>query len=87
MVQLYSTFFVLASLIVAGISAPNAKRTVEKIKGDLLDISAQITDLNGAIGGFSASGTVAQALVCIIFAAALLASFPDLILTDPVVLL
>jgi hypothetical protein len=76
MVQLYSTFFVLASLVVAGISAPNAKRSVGKIEGDLVVISSQIDALNAAIGELSASGTLAQALVCIIFAAALLASFP-----------
>jgi hypothetical protein len=85
MVQLYSTFFVLASLIVAGISAPNAKRSVDEIKRDLGVISSQITDLNVAISAFSASGTLAHASVCIIFAAALLASFQGLVLTDPIV--
>jgi hypothetical protein len=82
MVQLYSTFFVLASLIVSGISAPNAKRTVEKIKGDLVDISAEINALNTAVVGLPINGgTVAQALVCKNFAATLLTSFPGLILT------
>jgi hypothetical protein len=82
MVQLYTTFFVLASLIVAGISAPNAKRSVDKIKADLVGISSQITGLNTAVVEFPVNGgTLAQALVRKNFAATLSTFFPGLILT------
>jgi len=65
MVQLYSTFFVLASLVVAGISAPNAKRSVAQVQADLNDISAQVTNLDNAITAFpTTGGTLTQALVC-----------------------
>lgn len=65
MVQISSTFFVLASLVVFGLAVPQyAKRTVGAIEADITAISAQLKSLNTAANNFpSTGGTIGQAIV------------------------